>query len=64
MHELVLLYTGLPWQHCLCLHRSGNGRLTLREMRRTDLMEALELLDTEEDINRVRAVCRLEQGSE
>ncbi|KAG1668806.1 hypothetical protein FOA52_004900 [Chlamydomonas sp. UWO 241] len=35
------------------LNRSGSGRLTLREIRRSDLMEALELLDSEEDINKI-----------
>jgi len=35
------------------LNRSSNGRLTLRELRRSDLQEALELLDSEEDINKI-----------
>lgn len=35
------------------LNRAGNGRLTLRELRRGDLLEALHALDEEEDINRV-----------
>lgn len=39
--------------------RSGNGRLTLRELRRSDLVEALELLDTEDDINKVGSGARL-----
>jgi len=33
--------------------RTGNGRLTLRELRRGDLLEALEALDQEDDINKV-----------
>jgi hypothetical protein len=33
--------------------RSGSGRLTLRELRRSDLLEALEALDQEDDINKV-----------
>ncbi|KAF5827169.1 hypothetical protein DUNSADRAFT_1196 [Dunaliella salina] len=35
------------------LNRSGNGRLTLRELRRGDLLEALEALDQEDDINKI-----------
>jgi serine/threonine-protein phosphatase 2A regulatory subunit B'' len=33
--------------------RSSSGRLTLRELRRGDLLEALEALDSEDDINKV-----------
>jgi len=33
--------------------RSGSGRLTLRELRKSDFVEALELLDKEDDINKV-----------
>lgn len=35
------------------LNRSSSGQLTLRELRRGDLLEALRQLDREEDINRV-----------
>lgn len=35
------------------INRNGTGRLTLRELRRSDLLEALNLLDAEEDINKV-----------
>ncbi|KAJ9518181.1 hypothetical protein QJQ45_010072 [Haematococcus lacustris] len=35
------------------LNKSGNGRLTMRELRRSDLVEALEALDQEDDINKV-----------
>ena len=34
------------------LNRGGSGRLTLRELRRGDLLEALCQLDEEEDINK------------
>ncbi len=40
----------------LAPRRSGSGRLTLRELRRGDLFEALEALDKEDDINKVWAV--------
>ncbi|GAB4813663.1 hypothetical protein N2152v2_000709 [Parachlorella kessleri] len=36
------------------LNRSGNGRLTLRELKRGDLLSALHDVDNEEDINRVQ----------
>lgn len=35
------------------LNRSGSGRLTLRELNKGDLLEALQTLDREEDINKV-----------
>eukprot|EP00195_Chlamydomonas_chlamydogama_P009651 CAMPEP_0202899244 /NCGR_PEP_ID=MMETSP1392-20130828/7527_1 /ASSEMBLY_ACC=CAM_ASM_000868 /TAXON_ID=225041 /ORGANISM="Chlamydomonas chlamydogama, Strain SAG 11-48b" /LENGTH=523 /DNA_ID=CAMNT_0049585371 /DNA_START=241 /DNA_END=1812 /DNA_ORIENTATION=- len=35
------------------LNRSGSGQLTLREMRRGEFIEALDLLDKEDDINKV-----------
>lgn len=35
------------------LNRSGNGRLTLRELKRGDLLSALHEVDEEEDINKV-----------
>jgi len=41
---------------CLVLapvFRSGSGRMTYRELRRSDLLEALFALEREEDINRV-----------
>lgn len=34
------------------INRSGSGRITLRELKRSDLMEALYALEREEDINR------------
>uniref|UniRef100_A0A7S0S199 EF-hand domain-containing protein n=1 Tax=Chlamydomonas leiostraca TaxID=1034604 RepID=A0A7S0S199_9CHLO len=35
------------------LNKAGSGQLTLRELRRGDLLEALEALDSEDDINKV-----------
>ena len=35
------------------LNRSGSGRMTYRELKRSDLLEALYALEREEDINRV-----------
>lgn len=35
------------------LNRSGSGRLSRRELKRSDLLEVLEQLDSETDINRV-----------
>lgn len=35
------------------LNKAGNGRLTLKELRRSDLLEALDALDAEDDINKV-----------
>lgn len=34
-------------------YRLGSGQLTLREMKRSDLLQALETLDSEDDINKV-----------
>lgn len=34
-------------------NRSGNGRLTLRELKRGNLIDAMQHLDEEEDINKV-----------
>ena len=43
---------------CTCMHvckrRKGDGQLTLRELQRGDLLEALQWLDKEPDINKVR----------
>lgn len=41
---------------CACLSgvcRSGSGCMTYRELRRSDLLDALFALEREEDINRV-----------
>jgi len=35
------------------INRSGNGHLTLRELKRGNLIAALQQLDEEEDINKV-----------
>ncbi len=35
------------------LNRSGNGRLSLRELKRGDLLATLHALDDEEDINKI-----------
>lgn len=35
------------------MNRSGNGRLTLRELKRGNLIDAMQHLDEEEDINKV-----------
>eukprot|EP00884_Botryococcus_braunii_P021339 jgi/Botrbrau1/788/Bobra.0181s0041.2 len=35
------------------LDRSGQGRITLRDLKRGDLLQALTLLDEEEDVNKV-----------
>eukprot|EP00873_Tetraselmis_striata_P045230 jgi/Tetstr1/465494/TSEL_000879.t1 len=35
------------------VNRNGTGRMTLRELNRSDLLEALNLLDEEEDINKI-----------
>ncbi|XP_055836329.1 serine/threonine protein phosphatase 2A regulatory subunit B''beta-like [Solanum dulcamara] len=35
------------------MNRSGNGRLTLRELRRSDLITAMQHADEEDDINKV-----------
>jgi serine/threonine-protein phosphatase 2A regulatory subunit B'' len=35
------------------INRSGNGHLTLRELKRGNLVSALQQLDEEEDINKV-----------
>lgn len=37
------------------VNRNGTGRMTLRELNRSDLLEALNMLDDEEDINKVAA---------
>ncbi len=34
-------------------NRAGNGRLTLRDIRRSDLVRAMQHVDAEEDINKV-----------
>ncbi|KAJ4833012.1 hypothetical protein Tsubulata_001690 [Turnera subulata] len=36
-----------------CLDRSGNGRITLRDLKRGDLITAMHQIDEEEDINKV-----------
>lgn len=35
------------------VNRSGNGRLSLREIKRSNLVSALQQVDEEEDINKV-----------
>jgi len=35
------------------VNRSGSGRITLRELKKSDLLEALNMLDDEEDINKI-----------
>lgn len=35
------------------INRSGNGRLTLRELKRGNLIAAMQHADEEEDINKV-----------
>uniref|UniRef100_A0A061RTI5 Protein phosphatase 2 (Formerly 2A), regulatory subunit B n=1 Tax=Tetraselmis sp. GSL018 TaxID=582737 RepID=A0A061RTI5_9CHLO len=35
------------------VNRSGLGKITLRELKRSDLLEALTMLDEEEDINKI-----------
>jgi serine/threonine-protein phosphatase 2A regulatory subunit B'' len=35
------------------VNRSGTGRMTLKELRRSDLLDALDALDAEDDINKV-----------
>lgn len=35
------------------INRSGNGRLQLRELKRSNLITALQQVDEEEDINKV-----------
>lgn len=35
------------------VNRSGNGLLTLRELKRTNLIDAMQHADEEEDINKV-----------
>ena len=35
------------------INRSGNGRLTLRELKRGNLIDAMLHVDEEEDINKV-----------
>lgn len=35
------------------MNRSGNGRLTLRELKRGNLIDAMLHVDEEEDINKV-----------
>lgn len=43
------------------VNRSGNGRLTLRELRRSDLIAAMQHADEEDDINKVlRYICLLQ----
>ena len=39
------------------INRNGTGKLTLRELKRSDLLEALNMLDEEEDINKVSVLC-------
>lgn len=40
------------------INRSGNGHLTLRELKRGNLIDAMQHADEEEDINKVlRLVC-------
>lgn len=36
-----------------CVNRSGTGRIALRELKRSDLMAALQQVEEEEDINKV-----------
>lgn len=41
------------------INRSANGRLTLRELKRGNLIAAMQHVDEEEDINKVlRFVCQ------
>lgn len=41
------------------INKSGNGRLTLRELKRGNLIAAIQHADVEEDINKVlRFVCQ------
>lgn len=35
------------------INRSGNGRLTLRELKRSNLIAAMQHADEEDDINKV-----------
>jgi len=35
------------------INRSGNGRLTLRELKRGNIIDAMQHADEEEDINKV-----------
>lgn len=44
-----------------CCCRSGSGRMTYRELRRSDLLDALFALEREEDINRVSRYFRSAQ---
>jgi hypothetical protein len=46
------------------INKGGGGRMTYRELRRSDLLEALFALEREEDINRVtRWVIGVEEGA-
>lgn len=60
----VIQYFLLLIQHCLsaetvvyrifyCLNRIGNGLLSLRELKRGNLLDSLRHADDEEDINKV-----------
>lgn len=35
------------------VNRSGSGQITLRELKRSNLLAAMQLVDVEEDINKV-----------
>lgn len=41
-----------------CVNRSWSGRITVPELRRSDLLQVLQLLEEEEDINQVTAYFR------
>lgn len=38
-----------------CVNQSWNGQITLTELRRSDFLRAIQLLEEEEDINQVTA---------
>lgn len=51
--QLVLIVVPPSTVFILWLRRAGSGRMTFRELRRSDLLDALFALEREEDINRV-----------
>jgi hypothetical protein len=54
-HLLVFFFSAetVIYRIFYSINRSGNGHLTLRELKRGNLVSALQQLDEEEDINKV-----------
>ena len=46
-----------------CVNRSWSGRITVAELRRSNLLKTIQLLEQEEDINQVRLQARAGNGA-